>query len=320
MRKYSPLIIPLVAGILTAAAALDRSPGKPLSFMQAREIILATNENSEAAAIGIKAAEAGVKQAGVLPNPGIAADLERFGLNEFEITLEQTFETGGKRHLRTEAAHLDIETATNEKAISNLELELEIIRRFIPIAASAKKIALMDSMIALAQTTRHRIQLRVEAGASKKTDLTRAEIAIGKLRLERDGIRSTERQARTEFAAHGTHAAHHEEHEHYALEAVGSEANHDEHEVDGEHEEHEQHSEHGEHAMEVSLSPEATRMAGITIAKAENGRIRRALDLSGEIGFNEDRLVHITPRFPGIAREVNFRIGEFVREGDVAGW
>lgn len=87
------------------------------------------------------------------------------------------------------------------------------------------------------------------------------------------------------------------------------------------HEEHGEHEAHGEHegedGMEVMLSPEAIRMAGITLAKVENGRIGRELDCSGEVGFNEDRLVHITPRFSGIAREVNFRVGEYAREGDV---
>jgi len=59
------------------------------------------------------------------------------------------------------------------------------------------------------------------------------------------------------------------------------------------------------------------KMAAITLEKAETGRIKVTLDLSGEIGFNEDRYVHITPRFPGIAREARFRVGEYVKEGDI---
>ena len=110
---------------------------------------------------------------------------------------------------------------------------------------------------------------------------------------------------------------HREENEHHTMESVETDDNHDEHEDHAERGGHEEHEHHDDHGMEVSLTPEAIRMAGITISKAENGRIKRALDVSGEIGFNEDRLVHITPRFPGIAREVNFRIGESVKEGDV---
>lgn len=69
--------------------------------------------------------------------------------------------------------------------------------------------------------------------------------------------------------------------------------------------------------VEIEISSEAMKMAGITLTKADTGRINIALDLSGEIGFNEDRYVHVTPRFPGIAKEARFRIGEYVKEGDV---
>jgi membrane fusion protein, heavy metal efflux system len=68
---------------------------------------------------------------------------------------------------------------------------------------------------------------------------------------------------------------------------------------------------------EFKVTSEAMKMAGITLAKAGKGRISSSLDLSGEVGFNDDRLVHITPRFPGIAKEANFKIGDFVNVGDV---
>ncbi len=68
---------------------------------------------------------------------------------------------------------------------------------------------------------------------------------------------------------------------------------------------------------EIELSAEAMKMAEITLAKAGRGTISISLELSGEVGFNEDRLVHITPRFPGIVKEARFRLGEFVRAGEV---
>jgi cobalt-zinc-cadmium efflux system membrane fusion protein len=65
----------------------------------------------------------------------------------------------------------------------------------------------------------------------------------------------------------------------------------------------------------VHLSPEAIRMAGIRVATVRVGRLHRKIELPGEIGFNEDRLVHVTPRFPGVAREVHGHIGAYVRAG-----
>lgn len=74
---------------------------------------------------------------------------------------------------------------------------------------------------------------------------------------------------------------------------------------------------HKEEGSEIQVAPAMMKMAGITFAKATIGRIRTSIDLYGEVGFNEDRLVHITPRFPGILKEVNFRIGELVGAGNV---
>jgi cobalt-zinc-cadmium efflux system membrane fusion protein len=66
---------------------------------------------------------------------------------------------------------------------------------------------------------------------------------------------------------------------------------------------------------EIEISSEGITMAGITLAKVTIGKIKSSIDLSGEVGFNEDRLVHITPRYPGIVKEANFKIGEFVSSG-----
>ncbi len=80
------------------------------------------------------------------------------------------------------------------------------------------------------------------------------------------------------------------------------------------------HAGHGEIESEaendISVSTEDMKMAGITVSKVETGKISVSLDLSGEIGFNEDRLVHLTPRFPGIIRESRYKIGEYVKAGE----
>lgn len=68
---------------------------------------------------------------------------------------------------------------------------------------------------------------------------------------------------------------------------------------------------------EFEVSPENIKLAEITLAKATTGMIRGYVDLAGEVGFNEDRLVHITPRFPGIVKEARFKVGDYVNAGDV---
>lgn len=77
-----------------------------------------------------------------------------------------------------------------------------------------------------------------------------------------------------------------------------------------------------DHAAEESefpimLSAEGIKMAGIKMSIVAEGCIGRTIGLPGEIGFNEDRLVHIAPRFPGIAKEARFRVGDYVKAGKV---
>ncbi len=87
---------------------------------------------------------------------------------------------------------------------------------------------------------------------------------------------------------------------------------------DQEAESHEGHD-HGDHEEEgaLYLSPESMRLAGIEIRRLKERSLERTIELPGEIGFNEDRLVHVTPRYPGVAREVRAQVGSRVREGEV---
>jgi cobalt-zinc-cadmium efflux system membrane fusion protein len=83
---------------------------------------------------------------------------------------------------------------------------------------------------------------------------------------------------------------------------------------------HEDHSGHGheEHGEgELELTPEAARMAGIRLARAGQGRIGTSIHVPGEVGFDEDRLVHVVPRYSGVTKEAHFRIGDRVRAGEI---
>ncbi|MEE9443030.1 MAG: efflux RND transporter periplasmic adaptor subunit [candidate division Zixibacteria bacterium] len=67
----------------------------------------------------------------------------------------------------------------------------------------------------------------------------------------------------------------------------------------------------------IELSEEAIKMAGINLSTVIKGRLGNSLDLPGEITFNEDQVVHISPRFEGIAREARFTVGDYVNAGDI---
>ena len=72
-----------------------------------------------------------------------------------------------------------------------------------------------------------------------------------------------------------------------------------------------------EHSDSVVLSDAKVAAAGIELAKASPGVLRDSLLLNGMVQPNQEALVQVTPRFPGIVRDVRKRIGDRVQKGDV---
>lgn len=71
------------------------------------------------------------------------------------------------------------------------------------------------------------------------------------------------------------------------------------------------------HSEAVEMSDAKVAAAGIELLKASPGVLRDSLLLNGIVQPNQESLVQVTPRFPGIVREVRKRIGDLVQKGDV---
>lgn len=67
----------------------------------------------------------------------------------------------------------------------------------------------------------------------------------------------------------------------------------------------------------VELSDAAIKAADFTFLQAEPRKIAVSIELNGRISANNDRTAHITPRFPGIVKQVSRAIGEEVAAGDL---
>lgn len=72
-----------------------------------------------------------------------------------------------------------------------------------------------------------------------------------------------------------------------------------------------------EHADGVKLTDAKIAAAGIELGKAGPGILRDSLLLNGIVQPNQESLLQVTPRFPGIVRDVRKRIGDRVEKGDV---
>ena len=72
-----------------------------------------------------------------------------------------------------------------------------------------------------------------------------------------------------------------------------------------------------EHSESIILSDAKVEASEIELVKASSGVLRESLFLNGIVQPNQESLVQVTPRFPGIVREVRKRIGNAVQKGDV---
>lgn len=72
---------------------------------------------------------------------------------------------------------------------------------------------------------------------------------------------------------------------------------------------------HGEGVVELNDAKLAA--AGIGLETTGPGTLRQTLRLNGLVQPNQEAVVQVTPRFPGIVREIRKRIGDKVNKGDV---
>ncbi len=111
------------------------------------------------------------------------------------------------------------------------------------------------------------------------------------------------------------HSAHDEEE---AVHQEAAEAGHDGHEdacqETGGHDRHEGH-EH-EDVVELMTAAQAEE-AGLTTDIIKTGSINRQIKLTGEVRFNQDRIIHLVPRIAGVVASVSNNLGDHVEKGDV---
>ena len=70
-------------------------------------------------------------------------------------------------------------------------------------------------------------------------------------------------------------------------------------------------------AVGIELSPAILKELGITTSTAGSGRLLKTFSFPGVIAVNDDHLAHIKSRVPGSVVQVNTRLGDTVKPGDV---
>ena len=101
----------------------------------------------------------------------------------------------------------------------------------------------------------------------------------------------------------------------------------EEHEQDSEHDHGDSHGEHaddghkdddhGGHSDEVTLTEEAIKVFKLKIETARRKKLIPKITAPARVTFNADRLAHVGSSVSGRVRDIRYRIGDRVQEGDV---
>jgi len=79
---------------------------------------------------------------------------------------------------------------------------------------------------------------------------------------------------------------------------------------------HAQHEGEEVHEEGAAISDAALALAGVELATAGAGVVRVTLPLNGQVVPNQERVAHVSPRFPGMIQEARKRLGERVEKGE----
>jgi len=139
----------------------------------------------------VRAAEARVLQAGLLPNPELELEVEEYDRDgegfdsaETAVVLGQLFELGGKRRWRTRVAEAEGELAGWDYESMRLDVFTETTQRFTTVLAAQERLVLAGSAVELAEKTSRAVGERVKAGKEPPFQASKSEAELELARME----------------------------------------------------------------------------------------------------------------------------------------
>lgn len=173
-------------------------------------LALALRSNPELAVFSyeVRAAEARVLQACVLPNPELELAVDEYDRDstgfdsaETAVTLGQLFELGGKRRWRRRIAEAEGELAGWDYESKRLDVFTETAKRFTEVIAAQERLELSRSSVDLAEKITLAVAERVKAGKEPPLQAAKSEAELELARLDLEQAENAHGTARRNLAA-----------------------------------------------------------------------------------------------------------------------
>jgi len=184
-----------VGATLLSAASAARTMDAPTGVLTLREALSAAARNNPelaAAALGVRAGDGRLQQAGLLPNPTLSAAGENLGVaagdsgaepTQATLRVAQLVELGGKRAERQRLAALERDGSQWDYEVRRATVLAETAQRFVAVLSLQERRSLADDLVRLAEQSSHAVDAQVRAGAGAPFESGRARVALGQAQL-----------------------------------------------------------------------------------------------------------------------------------------
>ena len=197
------------AAALVSVSLATATSAEVLTLPEALSRAAAYDPTRPASAARVQAAEAGVRQAGVRPNPSVGVDLENFSgtgsqsafdRSEATVYYQQTLERGGKREARTDVARADVLLARQRSAVRALDILAEVQTAWVGALAAEAAVAVAQERLTVAERLNREVGRRVAAARDPLFAGERSRTAVLQGQIARDQAVEIARQARATLA------------------------------------------------------------------------------------------------------------------------
>ena len=197
--------------VQTRTDGVREQAAEPIGIIKLEQALAsALLENPALAAFSydVRAAEARVLQAGLLPNPELELEVEEydrggegFDSAETAVVLGQLLELGGKRRWRRRVAEAEGELAGWDYESMRLDVFTETAQRFMTVLAAQERLVLAGSAVELAEKTSRAVGERVKAGKEPPLQASKSNAELELARMEALGAQNALGVARKRLAA-----------------------------------------------------------------------------------------------------------------------
>jgi cobalt-zinc-cadmium efflux system outer membrane protein len=168
-------------------------PTGAITLREALSLALMGNPELAAFSWDIRAAEAKMLQAGLIPNPEFEGEIEWFAgsgelsgfdASESHFMFSQLIELGGKRTKREKVAAVERDLGGWDYEGKRLDVFTETTKAFVDVLATQEKLALSENTYHLAERVHQVVKDRVEAGKVSPLEETKSAVALSTSEIE----------------------------------------------------------------------------------------------------------------------------------------